>query len=54
MKFFCNFLGADDCKKQVVFGDEHKVKDEHITASSSWNNQASLYGPQIARINDRS
>ena len=47
-------IGGGDCKKQLVFGDESKVKDELITASSIWENQASNYGPQRAPINDRS
>ena len=53
INFLFNFIGADDCKKQLVFGAEHKVKDEHMTASSIWDNQASLYGPQNAKSGSR-
>ena len=30
------------------------MKDDHMTASSIWGNQASSYGPQGAHINNRS
>lgn len=52
-----NFPNLDDCNKELVTGDTHRVDDKYITASSIWQDTTGQWplaiGPERARLNTK-
>ena len=49
----CSFdLGMARCSREEPLGmEDGRIPDESITASSIWNDNVGVYGPQRARLN---